>query len=425
MRLLRVTACYSGVPGPGESPLKSGHGRPFGHWAIDVSAPTLEPSPDCPLFDASTASGALRDELADWIQLQAAYFLEPGLAVQLLSSARGLSSGGLSTARVLSSALAQQDQAHRRARLSQRDLEERLSLLGELHVRALPIFSLAYPARLRALVDAAPLLLVRGDPRVLSARGVAIVGARAATGYGLDVAGQLSRALAAAGLVVISGLARGIDAAAHRAALEVDGLTVAFSACGPERIYPAEHRSLASEIATRGAVVTEMPPGTPPRPPYFPMRNRLIAGLAEVVVVVEARPRSGSLVTARLALEQGREVMAVPGPITRPTSQGVNALLRDGAAPVLGPEDVLRALGMAETPLNATARGASVDAGPERGTHAAAILESLAARPAARDALCALLGLSPSEIAESLVELELSGRVRLDRDGCLHATRPR
>jgi DNA processing protein len=193
---------------------------------------------------------------------------------------------------------------------------------------------------------------------------------------------------------------------------------LAFSACGPERIYPAQHRLLASQICERGAIVTEMPPGTAPRPAYFPLRNRLIAGLAELVVVVEARARSGSLVTARRALDQGGEVMAVPGPITAATSQGPNLLLRDGAAPVLGAGDVLQALGM-EPPAVAGSSGAAPAPGPDR--RGRAVLARLEREPASRDDLARALGCSIQQLAVVLMELELAGRIRLDRDGRLRA----
>ncbi len=216
--------------------------------------------------------------------------------------------------------------------------------LARIRARLLPFSSDAYPERLRRLVDAPPLLVVRGDPSVLRAPAVAIVGARAATHYGRTVARDLAATLARAGLVVVSGLAVGVDAAAHEGALEAGGLTVAFQACGPDRVYPAVHRRLADRIARAGAVVSELPPGTPPRSPHFPLRNRLISASSLAVVVVEARRRSGSLITARHAADQGVDVFAVPGPITAPTSQGPNRLIQDGAIPLLTPTDILEPL---------------------------------------------------------------------------------
>ena len=185
--------------------------------------------------------------------------------------------------------------------------------LAELGAVALPWGSPGYPPRLAQLADAPPVLSVRGDPSALGQVAVAIVGSRAASVYGLAVARQVAGELAAAGVVVVSGLAFGIDAAAHEAALAAGGRTVAVQACGLDRVYPAAHRDLAERIARSGAVVTEFALGVPPLRAFFPLRNRLISALARAVVVVEARARSGSLVTARHAADQGVDVFAVPG----------------------------------------------------------------------------------------------------------------
>ncbi len=276
----------------------------------------------------------------------------------------------------------------------------------------LPFQGQGYPERLLRIADPPVLLGVLGDPRVLSAPSVAIVGARAASVYGLSVARSLAASLAAAGVVVVSGLARGVDAAAHEGALAAGGCSVAVQACGLDRVYPAAHRGLARRIAARGAVLSEMPPGTPPRGPYFPLRNRIISGLCAAVVVVEARHRSGSLVTARHALAQGVEVLAVPGPVDVPTSEGPNALLRDGAAPVLDASDVLAVFGLspaerpAPTPLPASQR---------------AIVDALHHEQASADELARRLRRPVAELALDLVELEIGGRVRCDRDGRLRA----
>lgn len=276
----------------------------------------------------------------------------------------------------------------------------------------LPLLGEGYPERLSHIADPPALLGVVGDPRVLGLPMVAIVGARAASAYGLSVARSLAAGLVTAGVVVVSGLARGVDAAAHEGALEAGGLTVAVQACGLDRIYPVGHRSLARRIAERGAVLSEMPPGTPPRGPYFPLRNRIISGLCSAVVVVEARLRSGSLVTARHALAQGVEVLAVPGPVDVATSEGPNALLRDGAAPVLDAGDVLAVFGLspAERPAPAALPGGQQQ-----------LIEALQHDPATADQLARRLNRSVAELALDLVELELAGRVRSDRDGRLRA----
>ncbi|HEY2209134.1 MAG TPA: DNA-processing protein DprA, partial [Gaiellaceae bacterium] len=186
-----------------------------------------------------------------------------------------------------------------------------------------------FPQLLRAIHDPPAGLFLRGgaDPEVLSRPAAAVVGARASSGYGASVARSLGRELAAAGLVVVSGLARGIDSEAHRGALEAGGTTVAVLGCGIDRDYPAAHAELARRIADAGLIVSEYAPGVEPAPWRFPARNRIVAGLCAATVVVEARERSGALITADLALEEGREVFAVPGEITSALSAGTNALL--------------------------------------------------------------------------------------------------
>lgn len=202
-----------------------------------------------------------------------------------------------------------------------------------------------YPEALRQIPDPPPALWVRGDVETLRwPRMVALVGARAATPGGLALARALASGLAQAGVVVVSGLARGIDSAAHRAALEHGGATVGVLGSSLDRIYPPEHDTLAAAMARQGALVTEHLPGTAPLPFHFPLRNRIISGLTAGVVVVEASEKSGSLITAMAAAEQGREVMAVPGPVGPGRHRGGHALLRDGARLVEGPDDVLAEL---------------------------------------------------------------------------------
>jgi DNA processing protein len=205
-----------------------------------------------------------------------------------------------------------------------------------------------YPAPLHDLPDAPAVLYVHGAlerlERALGSGRVAIVGARRATPYGLEQARGLGRGLAAAGLTVVSGMALGVDAAAHAGALEVGGTTVAVLACGPEIAYPASKRRLHARIAVSGGLVAELPPGTPPRRWCFPARNRIIAALGQTTVVVEAGERSGSLITAGQAIDLGREVAAVPGLVSAPLAAGTNALIADGAKLVRGPRDVLELL---------------------------------------------------------------------------------
>jgi len=209
-----------------------------------------------------------------------------------------------------------------------------------------------YPRLLAEISDPPTCLWWRGDRALLSATVVAVIGARAASQEGLIAASEIAFDLARAGIVVVSGLARGIDAAAHRGALDAGGKTIAVLGTGIDRVYPAENERLHDEIASSGLLITEMPPGTPPLEWHFPKRNRIISGLSRAVVVVEARDKSGSLITARLAADQGRDVMAVPGTIVGGRNRGANALLRDGAKLVESAVDILQELGIQDTSLS-------------------------------------------------------------------------
>lgn len=261
----------------------------------------------------------------------------------------------------------------------------------------------AYPRLLAELHDPPARLYVRGDrAEVLARPAVAVVGARSCSGYGAQVARGLGRDLAGAGVVVVSGLARGIDGEAHRGALEGGGPTVAVLGCGIDRDYPRTNAALAARIATTGLVVSEYAPGTEPAPWRFPARNRIVAGLALATVVVEARSRSGALITADFALELGREVFAVPGEITSALSAGTNDLLRQGAAPLLSVDDVLSALGLEPPPAPPA---------PALSTGGAAILGLLADGARAADELVRLSERPSAEVAAALTELELAGLV--------------
>ena len=280
------------------------------------------------------------------------------------------------------------------------------SFLRELNERGLRWIARsdpAFPPRLRSIHDPPPGLFVRGAaPLDLLARtSVAIVGARACSGYGESVAFTLGRELAAAGVVVVSGLARGIDGLAHRGALET-GTTVAVLGCGIDRDYPRTHAPLAAKIADRGLIVSEYPPGVEPAPWRFPARNRIVAGLTRATVVVEARERSGALITADLALEEGREVLAVPGEITSRLSRGTNHLLRLGATPVTCVCDVFAAIGVAP----AAARGQSA-----LEPRLAVIRAAVADAPKTADELVQDTGVTAAEVAAALAELELLGAV--------------
>jgi DNA processing protein len=253
------------------------------------------------------------------------------------------------------------------------------------------------PPLLRAIHDPPPTLYLRGggEPELLSRTAVAVVGARACSPYGAQVARMLGRELARSGVVVVSGLARGIDGEAHLGALEASGDTVAVLGCGIDRDYPAAHAGLAREIAKESLLVSEYEAGVEPAPWRFPARNRLIAGFCVATVVVEARERSGALITADFALEEGREVFAVPGEITSALSAGTNALLRLGATPLTATADVLESLGI--SPPEASRA--------QVGQMAASLLERL---PASVDELVRASGLPVGKVAAALAELELA-----------------
>ena len=259
----------------------------------------------------------------------------------------------------------------------------------------------AYPPLLAELHDPPARLFLRGSAiDLLRAPAVAVVGARSCSAYGAQVARSLARELAGAGLVVVSGLARGIDGEAHRGALEAEGATIGVLGCGIDRDYPAAHAELARRITETGLIVSEYPPATEPAPWRFPARNRLIAGLALATVVVEARERSGALITADFALELGRDVFAVPGEITAALSAGTNHLLRQGAAPLLSVDDVLLALGVERQEPRASQAVSPA---------AARLLDLLADGAQGADDLVVRSGRKTGEVSAALVELELAG----------------
>ncbi|AZQ52649.1 DNA-protecting protein DprA [Burkholderia cenocepacia] len=303
----------------------------------------------------------------------------------------------------------------------------------------------AYPPRLRDLHDPPPLLYVKGRLDLLHARGLAVVGSRHATPQGLADATHFAHALSDAGLAIVSGLALGIDGAAHRGGLDGRSGTVAVIATGADLVYPARHRALAHEIAAHGAIVSEWPLGTPARAAHFPQRNRLIAALAIGVLVVEAAPRSGSLITARLANELGRDVFAMPGSIHAPLAQGCHALIRDGAKLTAAPLDVLDEYGLGEPAARTTGgmvpvgnRGANaggiresdtagvapadrggaaapppprIEAPPPRNLSEQAVLAALGYGPVTYEWLAEHSGLSDDVLHGALLALELAGRV--------------
>ncbi len=273
---------------------------------------------------------------------------------------------------------------------------------------------LRYPAALSTIVDPPPVLWIRGDPAALERPSVAIVGSRAGSEYACAVAERLGFDLAQRGLTVTSGLARGVDAAAHRGAVRAGGPTIAVLGSGVDVIYPEEHTALASGIAGAGALVSEFVPGTGPRSAFFPRRNRVISGLSRAVVIVEAGEKSGSLITARCALEQGRDVLAVPGNVLNTRNRGGHALLRDGARLVESADDVLDELGLAR-PVAPAPSNPPDGAADTEGQRAAVdpVLACLPpGEPCPLDALAAQSGLSAARLLHRLFELEMRGLVR-------------
>jgi DNA processing protein len=272
-------------------------------------------------------------------------------------------------------------------------------------IAGIAITSMSYPPLLQKIVDPPPFLWLKGDPAGLSRPAVAVVGARAATPTGVRMGYQLGRDLAAAGLVVVSGLARGIDASAHLGALDAGGVTVAVLGSGIDRIYPPEHLGLADRIVDQGALVSELVPGAPPRAPHFPLRNRIISGLSRAVVVVEASEKSGTLITARAALDQGRDVLAVPGSVAGAQYRGCHGLIKDGARLVETVKDVLEE-------IRWTPPGAAAGAAASKPRQLSALERAMdLGEPYTVDDLLQRLGGTTSQILAQLTALELDGHI--------------
>jgi DNA processing protein len=274
---------------------------------------------------------------------------------------------------------------------------------SSMGVDAIALFDPRYPALLACTFNPPPVLWTRGCVEALERKVVAIVGSRAATPYALEVAGRLGAELADRGLVVASGLARGVDSAGHRGCLAAGGITIAVQGCGPDRVYPAEHAELAAEIAKNGLILSELGPGAAPLPEHFPLRNRIISGISLATVVVEASEKSGSLITARCALEQGRDVMAVPGSVLSGRNRGSHALLKDGAKVVETADDILQGLGW-------TSGGAPIDSAKYLIINTLlAVME--AGETYALDDLAGLTRMDGPRLLAALTDLELRGLV--------------
>lgn len=351
-----------------------------------------------------------RDELAAWLRLAETPQVGPVAARKLLSafgSPQGIFAADLASlcgvvSRGEASALQQPPESF------EAQLETTWNWLQEGADRSvLTLGDEAYPPALLETADPPLLLYVLGDVRFLRRPCIAIVGSRNPTPQGADNARAFAAAFSQAGLTVVSGLALGIDGAAHDGGVGGPGGTIAVVGTGLDRVYPKRHHDLAHRITANGALVSEYPLGMPPLPPNFPKRNRIIAGLASGTLVVEAALQSGSLITARLAVEMGREVFAIPGSIHSPQSRGCHALIKQGAKLVDSAQDVLEELhwavpSPASTPASAAAPGASATD---------PIMAALGFDPVSLDALCARTGYAPSALSARLLELELEGHV--------------
>lgn len=305
-------------------------------------------------------------------------------------------------------------------------VEQDLAWLAAPDHHLLRIDRPGYPERLREIADPPPLLFVVGDPDWLHVPQLAVIGSRNPSAGGLDNAREFARHLASLGLTITSGLALGVDGAAHEGALQGGGGTVAVTGTGPDRVYPARHRGLAHRIAAQGCLVTEFPPGVGPRRENFPRRNRIISALSVGVLVVEAGLKSGSLITARHALEQGREVYAIPGSIHNPLAKGCHALIRQGAKLVESAEHVLEELPPLRLPEPAAP--AAVESRPEPcedGLDAdyRMVLQALGADPTPLELVLQRTGLTPDTVSSILLVLELRGYVTAAAGGRYARTR--
>ena len=291
-----------------------------------------------------------------------------------------------------------------------RQAVRRLRRAGRQGVVPLVFGAPGYPPVLAAIPDPPPVLWCRGRPAALEAPAVAIVGSRTGTPYAREVAARLGADLAGRGVAVVSGLARGVDAAAHGGALDAGGITIAALGCGADVVYPPEHAPLLAQLTAQGAAVSELAPGAPPRPFHFPRRNRIISGLSLAVVVVEASERSGSLITARCAAEQGREVMAVPGNVLSGRCRGGHALIKDGAKVVETADDILEEIRPQVRPRGDSGRA------PAASDAAGGLLRWMdPGESYDLDELAGRSGLTRSALATQVLELELDGRItRLD-----------
>lgn len=348
----------------------------------------------------------LDDELTAWLRLT----LIPGLSGERLRRLLGAFGGPEGVVSASATALSRHLPASLVTQIKQNVASDSLDAVAAwLREPTNHVITLAdpqYPQRLLQIADPPPLLYVKGKPELLGRSALAIVGSRNATPQGVANAEAFARALSESGLVIVSGLALGIDAAAHRGALAGSGDTIAVLGTGADIVYPARNRALAHELVERGLLVSEFPLGTRPLAGNFPRRNRLISGLTLGCLVVEAAAESGSLITARLASEQGGEVFAIPGSIHSPLTKGCHALIKQGAKLVESARDVLEE-------LNWEARAGAATAAAQTLTDARVrrLLDALGDDPCDRDTLAARSGLDAAELSILITQLELDGAV--------------
>lgn len=355
-------------------------------------------------------SAVVEDERGYWVVLSMATGIGPVRFQRLLDTCGGARGAWEATDLELAAAGLERRTAESLRRLRQRTSPDAVARrLEQLGIQALTLLDDAYPSNLRQVADAPPVLFVRGRLLPDDGLAVALVGTRRATPYGRAVAERLGRDLAGAGVTVISGLAKGVDTAAHQAALDAGGRTLAVLGNGLDQVYPPENGGLARRIAEtgHGALVSEFAPGVPPDAVNFPRRNRIISGLSRATLIVEAGERSGALITADFALEQGRDVLAVPGSIFNAMSVGANQLLRQGATPVTSAQDVLEIIGAASEGATTMARDL-----PEGSPAEGMVWRALTGEPLHADELARTLGMSSGEVAATLAMLELKGLAR-------------
>src|SRR5690349_565959 len=296
-----------------------------------------------------------------------------------------------------------------------RQIDRQVKIVERFKIQTVTLFDRSYPARLKTIPDPPPLLYLSGSVSPKDEVAVAIVGGRRATPSGRFITEEIAKDLAGCGVTIVSGLARGIDAAAHRGALTGNGRTIAVLGCGIDRTYPSEHHTLRRNIESHGAVISELPIGAAPQSHHFPRRNRIISGLTLGVLVGEAATESGSLITAKLALEQGREVFAVPGSIKEEACRGSNRLIKEGAKLIEGAQDILDEIlpqidARQRAMLNLDRE--AVDACVPLGKEETSVYEALSYEARSIDHVIERTGLRPAEVSAALLALELNGRIR-------------